>query len=349
MDHATFQRGPDSDLRLKFSQLDRRSRLTAVSGDGSRLLTVAGVDMAHVWDLATGEKVSEFRPTSSLDGRVGIVSATEEFRTFIESSDLNVDGTRALLGLNDRTAVVFDVASGREVARLRSHGTEVAEAWGFVRAVAFSPDGMLALVGFYRRQVGVWSGDGSRLGALLQAAEPDRLVGSGYRHGPVVSRVAVSHDNAYVFAGCMDMTAFVWQLATKTVVFEAMEHEGIASASSREGPERLPPRDMGIHAYHGAGLWKTPFGAFVHQVHDGPIGWPTQIRVDAGFAAIQTVDGVAVFRVAPGPVALVALLHVEGEVLVARVANGGRSVVAVTRAGAVVRWSLDASDVHDGG
>ncbi|MCP3138599.1 WD40 repeat domain-containing protein [Pyxidicoccus xibeiensis] len=223
-EHPKFRRAEDGTLLLNFGEYGKEVEVAAISGDGRRVLTVREVGTAEVWELASGARVGLLRPASPLQGAKGEAPVASEFKVFIEAAALSADGTLALLGLNDGTAGVFQVSDGARLAVLHPPGEQPASGWGVIRAVAYSPDGALALVGFRGRCVGVWSTDGQRAVAFLRPPEPARLVGRPFVRDTLVSSVAASPDNRFVFAGCVDMTASIWDLAGGESVFEALEH-----------------------------------------------------------------------------------------------------------------------------
>src|SRR5262249_7850058 len=147
-----------------------------------------------------------------------------DFRVFIEAAALNRDGSIVLLGLNDGTAGTFRVRDGARLATLHPPGEQPATQWSVIRAVAYSPDGAHALVGFSWRAVGVWSEQGDRLVRFLTARSPARLVRRPFLRDTLVSSVAMSGDGRRVFAGAADMTATIWDAQSGEIVFEAMDH-----------------------------------------------------------------------------------------------------------------------------
>lgn len=222
-DPPKFQVASDGSLRLDFGKVGGEVEVAAISGDGSRVLTVREVGRAQVWDAHTGANVGEIRPESPLTATAG-PSTTEPFLVYIESAALSRDGSMALLGLNDRTAGVFRVADGARLATLHAPDEAPAAGWGVVRAVDYSPDGSLALVGFAKRSVGVWTADGARLVAFLSTANGTELVGPPGVRDTLVSSVAASPDNRWIFGGCSDMTATFWRRDGGEAVLEARAH-----------------------------------------------------------------------------------------------------------------------------
>lgn len=223
MDHPKIQKDDFNNLLLNFGDYGEEVEVAAISGNGRRILTVREVGIARVWDAESGDLIAEIQAESPLSGTKDTAPVGGGFKVFIESAALNRDGSYALLGLNDGTAVVFDVDGGPTMQSIlhppnQAPGTQ----FGVIRAVKYSTDD-LAVVGFSRRCVGVWSTDGSKQIAFLDPVS-DRLVGSPFVRDTLISSVDVSADGRYVFAGASDMTAFIFDIESGNVVFEATEH-----------------------------------------------------------------------------------------------------------------------------
>src|SRR6266568_7540618 len=67
----------------------------------------------------------------------------------VASVDYSPDGRYLATGSYDRTAKIWDAATGTEVATLRNHQ-------GTVEAVRFSPDGRILATGSYDGTVRLW-------------------------------------------------------------------------------------------------------------------------------------------------------------------------------------------------
>lgn len=222
--HPKIQTAPDGSLLLNFGQYGQEVEVGAISGDGQRVLTVREVGVAEIWDALSGRRVAEIRPESPLQGRTGTAPLAHTFRVFIESAALNHDGSAALLGLNDGTAGIFRVSDAVRLAILHRPTEQPASDWSVIRAVAFSPDDSYALVGFADRSAGVWRAGGDQLVAFLETADGGTLVGRALVRNTLVSSIAMSPDNRWLFAGNVDMTATIWDVTTGQVVFSATEH-----------------------------------------------------------------------------------------------------------------------------
>jgi WD40 repeat protein len=226
MNHPKIRTDDRGDLYLNFGEYGCEVEVAAFSGDGRRLLAVQEVGVARVWDVDSGQRVGEIRPDSLLAGKKGVGPASGPFLVFIEAAALDRTGEVALLGLNDGTAGLFSVADGERRTTFHHPDRPPAGHWELIRAVNFSPDGSLAVVGFFDRCVGVWDVRDYRPVAFLRSDLGSRLHRpSGWARDTLVSSVAVSADNRFVFAGHADMTATLWDLATGKVVQDAFEHQ----------------------------------------------------------------------------------------------------------------------------
>jgi WD40 repeat protein len=222
--HPKMKVDEAGNLWLNFGQYGQEVELACFSKDGSRLLTVEEVGVAKIFDTESSELISEIRPTSALTGNAKSPT-TSEFEVYIEAAALNTDGKLALLGLNDGTAGVFEVSTGKRLSTLFQKDAPP-EHWELIRAVNFSNDSSMALVGFYDRTVGVWDTTGEQLIARLRPDNAELYYSKdAWGRESLVSSVAASADNRYVFVGCMDFTCSIWDLEIKETVFTATEYK----------------------------------------------------------------------------------------------------------------------------
>jgi WD40 repeat protein len=258
MDHTTpphpkFRRDDQGNLWLNFGEYGEQIEIACFSADGARLLTVRDVGVAQVWDTLSGQLVGELRPDSPLAGS-DRGPTTRPFEVFIEAASLSPDGTRALLGLNDGTAGLFDIASGDRLSTLHDPDQPPAAQWGVIRAVAYAPDGAGVAIGFPGRAVGVWDSNSATCLAFLRdplAARPF-LLNDGPRPA-LISTVAFSPDSRYLFAGAADGIITIWDLATQQVVFSAGAHTDRTIAVGTHGAAVRWATD-------GGSVWEAELG-----------------------------------------------------------------------------------------
>jgi WD domain, G-beta repeat len=114
----------------------------AFSPDGLRIVTTSLDGTASTWDVATGMEISVLRGHG--DGRVefpadgGVLSAA-----------FSPDGSRIVTASYDKTARIWDAASGNEIAVIRGHGDSVLSA-------TFSPDGSRIVTASYDKTARIW-------------------------------------------------------------------------------------------------------------------------------------------------------------------------------------------------
>jgi len=205
----------------------RTSSVTSVafSPDGRYVLTTS--HEATLWDAATGQKIRSLvlgdSVVFSLGGRFVFAESPDRTRrlwdavtgqqicSFVGHTDavlsvaFSLDGRYALTGSgsvrrlimssNDRTAWLWDLATGQQIRSFAGHTDEV-------NAVAFSPDGRSVLTGSRDKTARLWD------------AATGQQIRSFEGHKDAVLAVAFSRDGRSVLTGSRDKTARLWDAAT---------------------------------------------------------------------------------------------------------------------------------------
>ena len=157
----------------------------------------------------------------------------------VRSVAYSFNGTQIVTGSGDRTAIVWDAASGDRLFTLAGHA-------GYVSSVAYSPDGSRIVTGSEDRTAIVWdAASGSQLttlagqvgGVYSVAYSPDgrRIVITGFGAtvwgsafgdylGPLLApaeyvlyAAAFSPDGSRIVTGSGDGTAIVWDAKVATL------------------------------------------------------------------------------------------------------------------------------------
>jgi WD40 repeat protein len=160
-------------LRLGWDPLPHLHRQTQLLGDDelAKALAAAVLNQSKPW-LRQQWSTAEVDPAE--------LRVLKGHEAWVWACALSADGQVALSGSSDRTARVWDTASGTCRAVLKGH-----EAW--VLACALSADGQVALSGSFDRTVRVWD---TASGTCRIAMQVDGLISA-----------ALSSDGRYALAG----------------------------------------------------------------------------------------------------------------------------------------------------
>jgi WD40 repeat protein len=174
---------------LKQSLRSLPARPALVSGGNAMRLIVALVmiasGVAGFWGWETFAAPSREEPE---------ISVQLGHTVWVTSVAFSPDGKFALSGSGDKTAKLWELATGREL-RTFAHADEV-------NSVAFSPDGKFALSGSSDKTVKLWE--------LATGRELRSFVG----HTDRVTAVAFSPDGRFALSGSSDNTLKLWELGS---------------------------------------------------------------------------------------------------------------------------------------
>jgi hypothetical protein len=159
-------------------QVGQRAQAIAISDDGTRLATGTG-QWVRIWDLRTRATVW--------------VQQIGDSPHSVTAVAFSPDGARLATGSLDKTARIWDAATGEQQVQV-SHKDKVL-------AVAFSPDGARLATGCDDSSARIW--DAATGAQQLQVSHKDKVLA-----------VAFSPDGARLATGCDDSSARIWDAAT---------------------------------------------------------------------------------------------------------------------------------------
>jgi len=213
----------------------------ALSADCRTAVTGSSDGTLRIWDVQTGRRLNTW---SDQESWVWCVACSQDAKTVlaasnnlkswrvtdrevrassqrsvrIESVALSNRGDTALVA-SEGAVVVVDVATGSTVRILEGHR-------GWLRAVAFSPDGAMAVSGSEDATLRVWDIQNGRTLRVLEG------------HQGVIQAVAFSGDGRTIASASSDQTVRTWDATTGEQRAVLTGHKGVVQAVALSGDGR---------------------------------------------------------------------------------------------------------------
>ncbi len=351
---------------------DREIKATSFSPDGQRVLIIESLGKAQVFDVMTGEPVSDafgqyqglaggsWHPTGECvatggyDKTACVWNAETGARALalphpdkVCSSVFSPDGSRLVTACNDKIARIWNFQTGKLEQELTGHTDAVLYA-------AFSHDGRLVVTTGRDKTAQIWS------------ASTGKPLGAPLRHDSWVNHASFSPDDRKVITAVLDHKASVWEVSSGRKILPDLKHaDGVMSAefspdglliltACLDGTARLwdadsmQPVELNPILRHSSRLWSASFAPNGHRIVTACVDGTTYVWDFAGsrampqdFTSAISVRGTRLllkdknsFRVLDsGSLKLVMpAVHVEAPLLEASLSPNGRFALVVIAA-----------------
>jgi WD40 repeat protein len=220
----------------------------AFSPDGQKILLGTGDDVSRLLDATTGQELQRFPAPASLPANKTfppIPARVKEGNVWVTAVAFSPDGRSVLTGSRDRSARLWDAATGKELRRFTGHSSDLS-------SVAFSADGRFILTA---------SDDGTaRLWNAQSGAEVRRFTG----HTSQVSDAVFAADGQTAVSTSFDKTARLWNIYSgeEQQVYSGLSAEINAAVFSPNGQYILTGSGSFDFADANVGhLWDLQTGA----------------------------------------------------------------------------------------
>ncbi len=253
--------------RLKTALSESKSRLAALNLERGQAAVEKGqVGVGMLWTVESLKLAAEAGDSAAQHVALANLSAWRRHHVepqalfphgrTVASVAFSPDGKTILTASHDKTARLWDVATGAAVGQPIVHPN-------FVSFAAFSPDGKTILTGCEDNTARLWD------------AATGRPLGQPLPHSGWVWSVAFGPDGKTVLTGSHDSTARLWDVATGSPLGEPLRHatqvESVAFApdgktiltGSFDKTARLwdaaTGRPLGRPLTHSDGVWSVAF------------------------------------------------------------------------------------------
>ena len=251
------------------------------SPDGGRILTASRDRTAKLWDATLGKLIVSFEHQDGLLRGGSLISSNRDY----DGAEFSPDGARILTASADKTARLWDAASGKLIASFDHQDG--------VSAAKFSPDGARILTASADKTAKLWdaasgkliasfahqdtvrwaefSPDGARIltaswdkTAKLWGVAPGELITS-FAHQDGVQWAAFSPDGARILTASTDKTAKLWDVALGKLIASFAHQDGVSAAAFSPDGARI----LTGSADNTAKLWDVAsvnlIASFAHQ------------------------------------------------------------------------------------
>jgi WD40 repeat protein len=130
----------------------------------------------------------------------------------VSSAQFSPDGQRVVTGSWDRTARIWDTATGQQIGETMKHE-------GVISSAQFSPDGQRVVTASKDNTARLWD------------ATTGKPIGEPMKHEDDVSSAQFSPDGQRVVTASWDHTVRLWDAATGKSVGEPLKHPSIVSSA----------------------------------------------------------------------------------------------------------------------
>jgi WD40 repeat protein len=194
------------------------------------------------FDLALGQQASKgsraAAALAALVSQTGWRLMLSGHDNLVASAAFSPDGSRIVSASFDRTARVWDAATGLELMVLRGHDN-------FVASAAFSPDGSRIVSASFDSTARIWDAATGREIAVLRG------------HDAVVRSAAFGPDGSRIVTASADQTARIWDAAGKQLAILRGHQDQVQSAAFSPDGSRI----VTASGDKTARIWEAATGA----------------------------------------------------------------------------------------